>query len=188
MSSYSETVFIYMKAAQEDLFKKHPEQIKKYEAACIQYEWKDSPLTITVSDDRKYNGKYAITFSVGNSYFHLVKFTLDLYPACCALNQLNDFHTDEVILLEPFLKDFIQLCINTYRRCVSTPRRLMINFVEWTRQNDYNPSQKDIPVSDKTQINFPMMYKWAKESDHIETTFVNHNTGRIIHNVIVNLE
>ena len=79
----------------------------------------------------------------------------------------------------------IEGCIRIYRDAVTPTQRIMINFVEATRYDHFSTSDV-IPVDEKSTINYPLFYKWANKYQTNETLFVNHNTGRIIHNVIVN--
>jgi len=143
---------------------------------------------ITAVEYTKYGrSAYGIRFDVritktGPS---LIGFTLDLYPECCALHQLNAFHHDSQYVDPDFAEAFIEECIRIYRYVVTTTQRIMINFVEATRYDHFSTSDV-IPVDEKSTINYPLFYKWANKYQTNETLFVNHNTGRIIHNVVVN--
>lgn len=145
-------------------------------------------LRLDCSSDIKYQSKYSGVFrlSVGGTQGHpLARFTLDLYPDCCALHQLNGFgfYPD----LDRYTIDaFINVCIGSWGKILTNPKRLMINFVETTREDALRPEDV-VPVHEHQKMNYQSFYDWAMSKPHLEQMFVNHNTSRVIHNVIVTL-
>lgn len=145
-------------------------------------------LKLECVPDTKYQGKYSCQFKLsvgGDNGVHLARFTLDLYPACCALHQLNDF-TFYSELDKETIGSLILCCLNAYGTILTRPRRLMINFVEATRDDTFGPTDV-VPPYDKQKMNYQTFYDWAISKPYLEQMFVNHNTTRIIHNVIVTL-
>ncbi len=197
-TGFSETCASYLKDTLAELLKKYPDQQKKLEECnrIVNYDYDEKgnrtpkPFTpfIKCMQEEKYNGRYAVKFLLKLSVpsTPLIAFTLDLYPECCALHQLNGFHhCDSHYLDEEFFFEFIKRCISAYTMSVNVPRRLMINFVR--EHSDHRPDI--IPAAvENPRILYPMWYRWACRYPKQETLFANHNTHRIIHNTIINLE
>lgn len=179
----------------QSLLALHPKQVElnKHYQAYRGTDYDGQPFVLNpkmvVDEDRSYFGRYQVNFSYQPMKdLKMINLCLDLYPHCCALHQLNNFSHGNAHYIDPdFFVAFVEEAIHQYFMVVNQPRRLMINFVEWSRIGDFKPEQQDIPPSEKAQINYPLFYQWAKKHQHIETLFVNHNTGRIIHNTIITL-
>jgi hypothetical protein len=145
-------------------------------------------LRLECVPDNKYQAKYACQFKLsigGDNGINLARFTLDLYPACCALHQLNDFYFHRSLDKET-IASLLQWCLSAYGMILTRPKRLMINFVEASREDMFKYDDV-VPPYDTQVMNYQTFYDWAKEKAHLEQMFVNHNTNRIIHNVIVTL-
>ena len=145
---------------------------------------------ITVENDSTYGGAYQVVFLYRPIQHHApsIKFCLDLYPYCCALHQLNNFSCCDKYLDQEFFEAFIQRALSYYNANINKITRLMINFVEFSRATQFDMDDKAIPLDEKSEIQYPTWYKWAKnrpESKVIETLFVNNNTNRVIHNTII---
>lgn len=145
-----------------------------------------SDLRLEVIED-KYGANYSARFSlhIGNQAICLARFTLDGYPACCALHMVNDFYAREGID-EKLLDDMFDTCSRTYTRTMGgSVNRVMFNFLEVTRQDKFRPTDV-VEEYKEAQFQYPQWRKWAESKKNmIETQFVNHNTGRIIHNTTV---
>lgn len=183
----------------EILLEKFPQQRKLDQTAAKRagksYDgtyFKVEPI-ITAKTDSMYLGAYQVVFTYHpiENQAPALKFCLDLYPYCCALHQLNNFgYGDSEYLDQEFFEAFIQMALDYYRVHINKITRLMINFVEFTRTGHFEMDDKAIPLDEKSSIQYPMWYEWAKnrpESQIIETLFVNHNTERVIHNMIITL-
>jgi hypothetical protein len=147
---------------------------------------------ITVETDSTYGGAYQVVFLYRPIQHHspTIKFCLDLYPYCCALHQLNNFSCSDKYLDQEFFEAFIQMAFGYYKNHVNKITRLMINFVEFSRATQFDMDDKAIPLDEKSEIQYPTWYKWAKNrpaANVIETLFVNNNTDRVIHNTIITL-
>lgn len=174
----------------ENLLAAHPRQ-QELNKRFLEYHGRirGNPRMV-ITEDQLYKGNYQVNFSYQptDASAKLINLCLDLYPHCCALHQLNNFqHGHEKFLDTEFFLSFVAECIRQYSIGVNTPRRLMINFVEWTRTEQFSVTDTEIPLDPKSQVGYHLFYEWAKKHQHIETLFVNHNTNRVIHNVIITL-
>ena len=198
MSDYTENAQKLCDALFARLIKKYPKQQELFELYCKQNYYCFDKLgnkvflpaepSITASEYNKYGrSSYGVTFNarINITGASLLGFTMDLYPECCALNQLNAFHSYDSYVDPDFADEFIEGCIRIYRQAINGVQRIMINFVESSRYGIFSTSDV-IPVDEKSLINYPLFYKWANKYQTNETLFVNHNSARIIHNVVVN--
>jgi hypothetical protein len=144
---------------------------------------------IEVTGGNKYGGTYAVEFNLvlsDGAKTQAIRFGLDVYPNCCAMNQLNNFYHSHDISQE-LLNEFVEQCISVYNTNVSQSVRLMMNCVEYNSRPGLEYTTTDVvPSIDDPRINYPKFYAWAKRYQFQEQCFVNHNTGSIIHNVVIN--
>lgn len=197
MPSYSGDCQSYLAGAVEDLLTRFPEQREKLERYnnAVNYEYdkkwlrKVLPMNAHIScePDDKYTGRYSVRFMLrtGTNAAPLIRFTMDLYPECCALFQLNGFaHALSTYLDEGFFREFVEKCMRAYRNVIGSPPRIMINFVEdGPYADDHNVTPTE---AEPLKVIFPMWYDWAKQYPMQVNRFVNHNTGRVIRNVVIN--
>lgn len=152
---------------------------------------KDSTIQLKVQEDitwgnnKKLSACFILTtnsptMGVSGRYF---SFSLDYYPVCCAVKQLNNFSYGPIIEQAPqeFFDKLVDLCIQTYDQCLITDiRRVVMNFVGIPK-NQHSMSS-DLDVEDSKVICYDKFYKWAKSKPHMnEMVFRNHNTGNNIH-------
>lgn len=204
MSSYIAYANQHLIKLYQELSTKYPEQLERFKEYnnYNNYKWAFDkgekikvPLpfqpAIICSKYTKYGtSQYGLTFEFQLSPGRTmgISFTLDLYPECCALHQMNNFSHNQAVLINPvFAYDFIEGCVMIYQEVVNRIARIMVNFVETTRQDKYSTDDV-VPPDPKAIINYPLFYTWANKYQTQENLFVNHNTARIIHNTVVNYQ
>ena len=198
MSTYQDHCNKLSQEAFKELSKKHPDVIKRLNAfSAIQHLEEAVPkFEFLVQEDVKWGCKQntSVKFFLsvvdskkepgtsGYVLLHPLYFTLDYYPACCAIKTMNNFQYQDGIFTQEFINDFINMCISAYGTSFYVEiRRIIANFVETSRNNVFN-MDSNIPDDPAAKIQYPMIYEWAKSQRSIQKMlYVNHNTDRIIH-------
>jgi hypothetical protein len=198
MSTYQDHCNKLSQEAFKELSKKHPDVIKRLkDIPGYLLSSDNSPqLEVRVQEDTKWGCKQntSVKFSLsvvdpkkepgtlGYLLLHQLSFTLDYYPACCAIKTMNNFQYRDGIFTQEFINDFINMCISAYAKGFYVEiRRIIANFVETSRNNVFN-MDSNIPDDPAAKIQYPMIYEWAKSQRAMQKMlYVNHNTERIIH-------
>lgn len=196
MSTYQDYCNTLSQEAFKKLSKKHPDVVKRLNDRTDDRPEFAYKLQFLVQEDTKWGCKQntSVKFSlsvvdskkapgtVGYLLFHQLSFTLDYYPACCAIKTMNNFQYRDGIFTQEFINDFINMCISAYASSFYVEiRRIIANFVETSRNNVFN-MDSNIPDDPAAKIQYPMIYEWAKSQRSIQKMlYVNHNTDRIIH-------
>jgi hypothetical protein len=198
MSDYTKVIQERIQAGLSKLLTEHPKQVALCEEFVKRYgktygndgNVGHRPLEIsfiTKDDDTGYKSPYSVIFRfyANPVMTPLISFGVGLYPHCCAIHQLNGFASKEEFLDFAFFKAFMKLCLSSYGVIVAQTPRLMINFVEFSRDHKYKTTDV-VPEIENPDIHYPIFYKWACTFQKQEMLYVNHNTGRIIHSTLIN--
>lgn len=196
MSSNADYCNKLSQEAFKELGKKYPEIIKQLNNLVVPYKDESLKLEFLVQEDTRWGCKQntSVKFSLsvvdskkeqgssGYLIYNQLSFTLDYYPACCAIKTMNNFQYRDTIFTQEFINDFINMCIASYAKALYVEiRRIIANFVETSRNNKYNMGDH-IPDIPDAKIQYPMIYEWAKSQQSMQKMlYVNHNTDRIIH-------
>lgn len=119
-------------------------------------------------------------YNVVVPYKTAVSFHLDGYPYCCAMTSLHNFSMASGLVSDEFIFAGINELIRLYRTT-----RVVVAIPEYREDIGFSSTWNSPPSKDETDeanMNYPLMYQWAKSMPHFqEMLFTNHNTNRIIH-------
>lgn len=120
----------------------------------------------------------------------LFRCTLQDYPACCGMKQLNGFLYDGCAS-EDFVHRCMDLMFDTYHKIYGEiPFRVMMNLVSY-QYDELRADRHDLitPIDAKRvklTPSYPHIHSWAKKQKlYRETLMMNPNTGNIIHHAEV---
>lgn len=170
----------------KDLLDQLPKELDHIHSRYGNLSREDCEFKVTWCEENTYYGLYHLSFDLRVAGVSALRITWSHYPACCAMDMMNDFWHSRVASEEliHWLLDRIQL-VTSYANFKD--RRWVFNFVEIAESPSsliQNWTQDVVPNEDP-HMQFAKIYNWAtkfpdKRKSRVHR-MINHNTGRIIH-------